>query len=228
MTSLPDSQQQMLQMSGEFQRMVDEFFEVQCRYQAAIRQVRTRLEILDDEYRFRHEANPIHSIQSRMKTIQSMMDKLRRRGQQLSVRSAVENLYDIAGMRVICSYIEDIYTVADALTSQNDIRVIRVRDYIKSPKPNGYRSLHLVLEVPVFLTEGRVTVPVEVQIRTIAMDFWATLEHDLRYKVPVGVPQEISDELQQTAQDITRLDERMQRIHDRVDALIRAQEHRPD
>lgn len=225
---MPDSQQQMLQMSGEFQRMVDEFFEVQCRYQAAIRQVRTRLEILDDEYRFRHEANPIHSIQSRMKTIQSMMDKLRRRGQQLSVRSAVENLYDIAGMRVICSYIEDIYTVADALTSQNDIRVIRVRDYIKSPKPNGYRSLHLVLEVPVFLTEGRVTVPVEVQIRTIAMDFWATLEHDLRYKVPVGVPQEISDELQQTAQDITRLDERMQRIHDRVDALIRAQEHRPD
>ena len=118
--------------------------------------------------------------------------------------------------------------MADALTSQNDIRVIRVRDYIKSPKPNGYRSLHLVLEVPVFLTEGRVTVPVEVQIRTIAMDFWATLEHDLRYKVPVGVPQEISDELQQTAQDITRLDERMQRIHDRVDALIRAQEHRPD
>lgn len=217
--------QQMLQMTDEFQHMVDEFFEVQCRYQAAIRQVRTKLEILDDEYSLRHQRNPIHSMQSRMKTIQSMMDKLRRKGAQVSIPSAVENLYDIAGMRVICSYIEDIYTVADALTSQDDIRVIRVRDYIKSPKPNGYRSLHLVLEVPVFLSEGRVPVPVEVQIRTIAMDFWATLEHNLRYKVSVGVPQEISDELQQTAEDIAHLDEKMQRIHDRVEDLIHAQGH---
>ncbi len=225
---MPDAQQRMLQMTDEFQRMVDEFFEVQCRYQAAIRQVQTKLEILDDEYQIRHQRNPIHSIQSRMKTIQSMMDKLRRKGAPVSIRSAVENLYDIAGMRVICSYIEDIYVVADALTSQDDVRVVRIRDYIKSPKPNGYRSLHLVLEVPVFLSEGRVMVPVEVQIRTIAMDFWATLEHNLRYKVPVGVPPEISDELQQTAEDIARLDLRMQRIHDRVDALIRAKEHPSD
>ena len=206
-------------MTGEFQRMVDEFFEVQCRYQAAIRQVQTRLEILDDEYQLRHQRNPIHSIQSRMKTIQSMMDKLRRRGHPVSIASAVENLYDIAGMRVICSYIEDIYTVAEALTAQDDIRVIRVRDYIREPKPNGYRSLHLVLEVPVFLSEGRVNVPVEVQIRTIAMDFWATLEHTLRYKVAGGVPEDISDELLQTAHDITALDQRMQRIHDRVEEL---------
>ena len=154
-----------------------------------------------------------------MKTIQSMMDKLRRRNLPVSMASAVENLTDIAGMRVICSYIQDIYTVADALTRQDDIRVLRVRDYIKNPKPNGYRSLHLVIEVPVFLSSGRVMVPVEVQIRTIAMDFWATLEHTLRYKVPVTVPQEISDELQQTAGDIAALDQRMQRIHDRVEKL---------
>ena len=209
----------MLQMTSEFQRMVDEFFEVQCRYQAAIRQVQTKLENLDDEYQLRHRRNPIHSISSRMKTIQSMMDKLRRRGQPISIASAVENLYDIAGMRVICSYIQDIYTVADALTAQDDIRVLRVRDYIRNPKPNGYRSLHLVIEVPVFLSQGRVTVPVEVQIRTIAMDFWATLEHTLRYKKPGTVPEEIAAALLQTASDITMLDERMQRIHDKVEAL---------
>ena len=209
----------MLQMTSEFQRMVDEFFEVQCRYQAAIRQVQTKLENLDDEYQLRHRRNPIHSISSRMKTIQSMMDKLRRRGQPISIASAVENLYDIAGMRVICSYIQDIYTVADALTAQDDIRILRVRDYIRNPKPNGYRSLHLVIEVPVFLSQGRVTVPVEVQIRTIAMDFWATLEHTLRYKKPGTVPEEISAALLQTASDITMLDERMQRIHDKVEAL---------
>ncbi len=210
----------MLLMSNEFQHMVDEFFAVQCRYQAAIRQVQTKLEILDDEYQMRFRRDPIHSIQSRMKTIQSMMDKLRRRGQTVSIESAVENLYDIAGMRVVCSYIQDIYTVADALTSQDDIRVIRVRDYIKQPKANGYRSLHLVVEVPVFLSTGRVLVPVEVQIRTIAMDFWATLEHTLRYKVAAEVPQDVSDELLQTAWDITALDQRMQRIHDRVEAII--------
>ncbi len=213
-----------LQLTSEFQRMVDEFFEVQLRYQAAIRQVQAKLENLDDEYQLRHRRNPIHSISSRMKTIQSMMDKLRRRGEPISIASAVEHLYDIAGMRVICSYIQDIYTVAEALTAQDDISVIRVRDYIKEPKPNGYRSLHLVIGVPVFLSGGRVMVPVEVQIRTIAMDFWATLEHTLRYKKPGTVPEEISAELLKTASDITMLDERMQRIHDKVEALTGADE----
>lgn len=211
--------QQMLEMTNEFQRMVDEFFDVQCRYEAAMRQVQTRLEILDEEFSLRNRRNPIHSIQHRMKTIQSMMQKLRRRELPVSISSAVENLYDIAGVRVICSYIQDIYTVADALTGQDDIRLLRRRDYIQEPKSNGYRSLHLVLEVPVFLQAGRVMVPVEVQIRTIAMDFWATLEHTLRYKAPGEVPQEVSDELLKTALDIAALDQRMQHIHDRVEKL---------
>ncbi len=219
MNPLTGTEEKMLRMTEEFQRMVDEFLAVQCRYQAAIRQVQTRLEILDDEFSLRVKRNPIHSMQNRLKTIQSMMDKLRRRSLPVSMASAVENLTDIAGIRVICSYIQDIYIVADAITAQDDIRVIRVRDYIREPKPNGYRSLHLVLGVPVYLRDGRVTVPVEVQIRTIAMDFWATLEHNLRYKVHGGVPQEISDELLQTARDIAALDERMQHIHDRVEGL---------
>ncbi len=204
---------------AEFQKMVDDFFSVQCRYQAAIREIQTKLENLDDEFQMKHRRNPIHHMQSRMKTIRSMMEKLERKHLQQSITSAVDNLTDIAGIRVICSYLQDVYTVADLLTSQDDVHVVKVRDYIKSPKSNGYRSLHLVVEVPVYLSEGRLAVPVEVQIRTIAMDFWATLEHSLRYKAQDQVPQSISDELQQTAADIAALDERMQGIHDEVELL---------
>ena len=210
---------QYVELPEAMQPMLKEYLEVRCRYQAAIRQVRTRLEILDEEFSIRTRRNPIHSMQHRLKTVPSMMEKLERRGLPVSIPSAVENLTDIAGVRVICSYIQDIYTVADALMGQDDIRVIRTRDYIKDPKPNGYRSLHLVLEVPVYLRAERVNVPVEVQIRTIAMDFWATLEHTLRYKVPGGVSEEVSDELLLTARDIAALDERMQRIHDQVEGI---------
>ena len=215
----------MMQLSAEFQQMVDEFFTVQCRYQAAIREVQTKLEILDDEFQMKHKRNPIHHMQTRMKSIQSMMEKLQRKHESISIASAVTNLTDIAGVRVICSYIQDIYTVADLLTSQDDVKVLRVRDYIKNPKPNGYRSLHLVLEIPVFLSEGRIPVPVEVQIRTIAMDFWASLEHSLRYKAEGQVTEEVSQELLQTASDIAALDQRMQMIHDKVDAMALAREH---
>lgn len=203
----------------DFKQMVEAFFTVQCRYQAAIREVQTKLEILDDEFQMRHRRNPIHHMHSRMKSIESMMDKLRRKGKELSIESAVQNLTDIAGIRVICSYVQDVYTVANLLTSQDDVHLVRARDYIQTPKENGYRSLHMIVEVPVFLAEGRVMVPVEVQIRTIAMDFWASLEHSLRYKAPGNVPEEISAELKQTALDIAALDQRMQGIHDRVEGL---------
>lgn len=219
---MPDPQEtttRLPSLSDDFQRMVDDFFSVQCRYQAAIREVQTKLEILDDEFQMKHKRNPIHHMQSRMKSIQSMMEKLARRNAPRSITSAVENLTDIAGIRVICSYLQDVYTVAELLTCQDDIRLVKVRDYIKTPKPNGYRSLHLVVEIPVFLSEGRILVPVEVQIRTIAMDFWASLEHSLRYKAQGTVPEDISQELLQTASDIAVLDQRMQTIHDKVDAL---------
>lgn len=214
-----DKTTQLQQMSVDFQQMVDEFFSVQCRYQAAIREIQTKLEILDDEFQIKHRRNPIHHMQSRMKTIQSMMEKLARKNEQRSISSAVEHLTDIAGIRVICSYLQDVYTVAELLTLQDDIHVVKVRDYIKNPKENGYRSLHLVVEIPVFLSDGRVMVPVEIQIRTIAMDFWASLEHSLRYKANGDVPASISNELLQTASDIAVLDERMQRIHDQVEAI---------
>ncbi|MBQ8555039.1 MAG: GTP pyrophosphokinase family protein [Clostridia bacterium] len=220
---MPDDRMQ--QMSAEFQKMVDEFFNIQSRYSAAIREIQTKLEILDDEFQLRHKRNPIHHIETRMKSIQSMMEKLRRKNHPVNMDSAVENLSDIAGIRVICSYVQDVYTVARLLTSQDDIHLIRMRDYIREPKENGYRSLHLIVEIPVFLSEGRINVPVEIQIRTIAMDFWASLEHSMRYKAQGNVPNEICDELQQVGEDIAALDKRMQSIHDRIEAIA-AQQNR--
>ena len=211
---------QMQQMTAEFQKMVDAFFAIQCRYSAAMKEVQTKLEILDDEFQMKHKRNPIHHIESRLKSIQSMMEKLSRKQFTVSMQSAVENLTDIAGIRVICSYVKDVYTVAELLTSQDDIRLLEMRDYIKTPKANGYRSLHLIVEVPVFLQEGRILVPVEVQIRTIAMDFWASLEHAMRYKAQGAVPQEICGELQQAGEDIALLDTKMQSIHDRIDNIF--------
>ncbi len=207
------------QLTEQFQEIMEQYFSIQCRYQSAIREVQTKLEILDDEFQAKHSRNPIHHMQSRMKSLPSIVEKLRRKGIPLTIEAATQQLTDIAGIRVICSYIDDIYTIADLLVKQDDVRVVKWRDYIKQPKPNGYRSLHIVIEIPVFLQEGKIFVPVEVQIRTIAMDFWASLEHHLRYKGLSDIPADISDELQQTAEDICRLDERMLNIRNRVDAL---------
>ena len=215
-------EKRMQQMSEEFQRMVDDFFAIQCRYSAAMKEVETKLEILDDEFQMKHRRNPIHHIESRLKSIQSMMHKLKRKNYAVSMQSAVDNLMDIAGIRVICSYVQDVYTVARLLTTQDDVQLIDTRDYIRQPKANGYRSLHLIMAVPVFLQEGRVMVPVEVQLRTIAMDFWASLEHDLRYKSSSNVPEDVSLELQQVSRDIAELDQKMQSIHERIEILTAA------
>ena len=217
----------MQEMGEAFQRMMDEFLAIQCRYSAAMKEVQTKLEILDDEFQMKHRRNPIHHIESRLKSIQSIMGKLKRKQFSISMHSAVENLKDIAGIRVICSYVEDVYTVARLLTTQDDVKLVEMRDYIQNPKPNGYRSLHLIVEIPVFLQEGRIMVPVEVQLRTIAMDFWASLEHNLRYKAAGHVPEDICQELHEVGQDIAKLDVKMQSIHDRIDELLKAQSNTP-
>ncbi len=207
-------------MNGEFQQMMEDFVSIQCRYSSAMKEVQTKLEILDDEFQMKHKRNPIHHIESRLKNPRSIFDKLVRKQHSVSMQSAVENLRDIAGIRVICSYVEDVYTVAKLLTTQDDLRLVEMRDYIREPKANGYRSLHLIVEVPVFLQEGRIMVPVEVQLRTIAMDFWASLEHAMRYKANGHVPENICMELQEAGEDIAVLDRKMQSIHDRIDAII--------
>lgn len=209
----------MQQMGVALQQMMDEFFSIQYRYSAAMKEVQTKLEILDDEFQIKHRRNPIHHIESRLKSIQSIMGKLRRKQFPVSMQSAMENLHDIAGIRVVCPYVQDVYTVAGLLTTQDDVKLVEMRDYIRSPKANGYRSLHLIIEIPVFLQDGRMMVSVEVQIRTIAMDFWASLEHDLRYKAAGKVPDDICAELLSVGEDIATLDEKMQSIHDRIDAI---------
>jgi len=190
------------------------FLATESLYRSAVREIATKLENLNDEFKCTRDRNPIHSITTRVKTPQSIMDKLRRRGLPSSMESAQENLSDIAGVRVICSYIDDIYLIADLLVSQNDVELVRRRDYIESPKPSGYRSLHLIVTVPVFLSDRTEVVKVEVQIRTIAMDFWASLEHELAYRLSGEKVEVIASELKACAEIITDTDKRMQALHD--------------
>lgn len=182
-------------------------------YNGAIREITTKLENLDDEFSTRYAHNPIHHMESRLKSLKSIVGKLQRKGLPLTLASAQKELYDIAGVRVICNYIDDIYDLADMLCGQGDVALLRRRDYIQEPKPNGYRSLHLTVRIPVFLSTGSVGVPVEIQIRTIAMDFWASLEHQLRYKAEHTVPPSLRAQLKACAEESAALDLRMQAIY---------------
>ena len=192
------------------------FMALQQLYDAGIKEVRTKLEILDDEFKIKHDHNPIHHMEYRLKSVNSILGKLEKRGLEVSLDSIVTNLTDIAGVRVICNYVSDVYKIADLLIKQSDIKLIAKKDYIKHPKENGYRSLHLVVEVPIFLAEKVQPTTVEIQIRTIAMDFWASLEHHLRYKADNEVPDGVRDELIECAKTISNLDYKMQGIHEEL------------
>ncbi|MFR3787211.1 GTP pyrophosphokinase family protein [Agathobaculum desmolans] len=186
--------------------------QVMMLYESGIREIKTKLDILSDESRLSGKPSPIDAIKSRIKSPRSIIGKLKRRGFPISLQSMLENLNDIGGIRVICPFIEDIYTVADMLMRQDDLKLIDRKDYIENPKPNGYRSLHLILEVPIFLSDRTQPVHIELQLRTIAMDFWASLEHQLRYKSDVEVPPHVSADLKACADVIAATDEEMQRI----------------
>lgn len=201
------------QMVNMFRRAID----LQFVYHSAMREIQTKLEILDDEFHARYDHNPIHHIENRLKSPASIVEKLQRKGHEVSIESAKTNLQDIAGIRVICNYIEDVYTIAELLLKQDDVTLLRRRDYIENPKGNGYRSLHLIVQIPVFLAETKELVPVEIQIRTIAMDFWASLEHQLRYKSDHEMPASTQAELQECASIIESLDRKMQSIRHSID-----------
>ncbi|MDE6852662.1 MAG: GTP pyrophosphokinase family protein [Lachnospiraceae bacterium] len=158
------------------------FNQLMMMYSCGIREVTTKLEILNDDLKARYQRNPIHSIKSRIKSPVSIAKKLKKKAIPVCVESIQDNLNDVAGVRVICSFIDDIYTITEMLTSQTDITLVKLKDYIEQPKSNGYRSLHLIIEVPVFFADRMRPMRVEVQIRTIAMDYWASLDHQLRYK----------------------------------------------
>lgn len=185
-------------------------------YEAGIKEIRTKLEILDSEFKVKYDHNPIHHIESRLKKPESIIKKAIDKDVTLTKKEIMRHIHDIAGIRVICNYIDDVYVVAQLLINQDDIKLIKIKDYIQNPKDNGYRSLHLVLEVPIFLAEGVQPIHVEVQLRTIAMDFWASLEHKLKYKTDNNVPEDIKKELIQCAMSISELDYKMQSIHNRL------------
>lgn len=193
-----------------------EYIHVEQLYLAGIKEVRTKLEILDDEFHNRFSHNPIHHMEWRLKSPKSIVEKMKRRHLPISIDYIKENIEDIAGVRVICNYVKDIYRMADLLLRQDDINLLKVKDYIKNPKENGYRSLHLVVEVPVYLAEEKKMVTVEIQIRTIAMDFWATLEHSLRYKNKDEVSDDIRQRLFDCAESITEIDQEMEAIHNKL------------
>lgn len=196
---------------------IRDFQHLMMEYDCAMSEVRTKLEVLNKELSLRNNRNPFESIKCRIKKPVSIFGKIQRKNLPFSVEAIEQNLCDIAGIRVICSFVDDIYMLAECLKKQDDIRVIREKDYISKPKPNGYRSLHLILEVPIFLTQEKKYRKVEVQFRTIAMDFWASLEHKLQYKQNLENAESISEELMYSAELIHQLDCRMQQIREKID-----------
>ena len=211
-TDIPDIQTYFVNQAFEFQELI-------MMYSCAIREMRTKLEVLNDELSVHHQRNPIEFITSRVKKPLSIVEKLHRYGVPVSVESVEKNLNAVAGVRVICSFIDDIYTVADMLLRQDDITLIKKKDYIEHPKDNGYRSLHLIIEIPVFFSNQKKNMRVEVQIRTIAMDFWASVDHQLKYKQDIEDVEnadELSAELKECADIIAQTDARMQAIKNKI------------
>lgn len=204
------------EIPDEMLERIFQFEDLMVRYRSAIREITTKLEILNDELSDASEHNPIENIQSRIKRPYSISKKLRKRGLPVTVEAIAENLNDVAGVRVICPFISDIYAVAEMLQKQDDVRLIEAKDYIRSPKPNGYRSLHLIVEIPVFFSAGKENIRVEIQIRTVAMDFWASLEHQLKYKNDFPEVQQLADELKECADIIAETDRRMQNLRERI------------
>ncbi len=181
-------------------------------YESGIKQITTKFEILEDEFPSTHQRNPIAEIQSRIKDPMSIAQKLERKGLAVTLDNMVSNLYDIAGIRVKCPFISDVYSVTGMLLSQEDISLVELKDYIKNPKKSGYRSLHVIVKVAVYFSDEKREIPVEIQIRTIAMDFWASLEHQLHYKKDFPMPKDICAELRAIADSIASNDERMQNL----------------
>ena len=197
---------------------VDSWKTIMFLYNSALKEVGTKLEILNDEFQHVHKYNPIEHIKTRIKTPESIVKKLRRYGYEISIENMVKYINDIAGVRLICSFTSDIYRLAEMIGNQSDLKVLSIKDYIKNPKESGYKSYHMLVSVPIFLSDSVVDTKVEIQIRTIAMDFWASLEHKLRYKkdIPADQAQQLQEELLACAAQSAQLDNRMQEIRNQL------------
>ncbi len=203
---------------------IDSWKEVNLIYNAALRQVQTKMEILNEEFQHVHQYNPIEHIKARIKSPESIVKKLRRHGLESTIENMVNHINDIAGVRIICSFTSDIYRVADMIRNQKDIKVVAVKDYITYPKTSGYRSYHMIVTVPVYLSDRIVDTKVEIQIRTVAMDFWASLEHKIHYKFEGDAPSHIRTELVECARMVADLDARMLMLNDEITMISFQQE----
>ena len=193
-----------------------EFTRFMMSYQFGVAELMTKINILKDEFTHIHNYSPIEHVTSRMKSPQSLLQKVQRKNTPFTLDDIRKDIVDIGGVRITCSFIKDTYRIADMLTAQSDLTVLEVRDYIEHPKPNGYKSLHILLEVPVFMSDRVQQVPIELQIRTIAMDFWASLEHKIFYKYRGEVPHGLQAELTEAAEAANKLDVRMEHLHDEI------------
>lgn len=209
---------------------IDSWKEVNLIYNAALKQMETKMEILNEEFQHVHQYNPIEHIKARMKTPESIVKKLKRHGRESTIENMVNHINDIAGIRIICSFTSDIYRIAEMIRDQKDLKVIGTKDYITYPKASGYRSYHMIVTVPVYLSDRIVDAKVEVQIRTVAMDFWASLEHKIHYKLEGDAPEHIRNELIECARMVMDLDARMLSLNEQIiqtskeKALAREQE----
>ena len=198
---------------------IDSWKEVTLIYNAALRQIETKMEILNDEFQHVHQYNPIEHIKARIKTPESIVKKLKRNGYESTIDNMVKYINDIAGIRIICSFTSDIYRIVDMISDQKDIKVIGVKDYITYPMASGYKSYHMIVTVPVYLSDRIVDTKVEIQIRTVAMDFWASLEHKIHYKFEGDAPEHIKSELIECAKLVSDLDVRMLSLNEEVVAI---------
>lgn len=195
----------------------EEFIKLMTCYRCAIMEIETKLNVLNAEYSLEYDRNPFEQIESRLKKPISIVKKMKQKGIPLNIYNMENEIFDIAGIRVVCSFKEDIYKLAELLVQQDDIMLVKRKDYIRSPKPNGYRSLHLILDIPIFLSEGKKHMKVEVQFRTIAMDFWASLDHKLKYKKEVKNAEEIAARLKVCADNLALMDAEMESIRHQID-----------
>ncbi|MDD3413656.1 MAG: GTP pyrophosphokinase family protein [Lachnospiraceae bacterium] len=195
---------------------VDSWKTIILLYNAALKEINTKMEILNDEFQHVHQYNPIEHIKSRIKTPESIVKKLRKRGYESTIDNMVKYVNDIAGIRIICSFTSDIYRIADMLANQSDMKVLSIKDYIKNPKESGYKSYHMIVSVPIFLSDGVVDTKVEIQIRTVAMDFWASLEHKIHYKFEGNAPEHIKRELHECAEMVSDLDAKMLSLNEEI------------
>lgn len=203
-----DSMERIADMTDQFSRTIDPIL---CMYNAAMCATKARLEIIEDEFKYRKLRCPIHHIDTRLKSAKSILGKLEKKDLERTLSAACNNIYDIAGIRVVCSYIKDVYLIRDRLMAQDDLFIMDMKDYIETPKANGYRSLHMIVRVPVYFMNKKQMVPVELQIRTLAMDLWASLEHDIKYKsLYQGVVTDFSEELKECSRLIYEAEEKME------------------